>query len=102
MKKKLGLLGVGALALLSTACGGGYAYVARVPVAPPPPMARGYVPATPGVGFVWVDGYYDWRGGRHQWVAGRWMRPPRGRAVWVPGGWVQSPRGYHWRSGYWR
>lgn len=34
--------------------------------------------APPVAGYVWIDGFWDWRGGRRTWVDGRWA-PPRGR-----------------------
>jgi hypothetical protein len=42
-----------------------------VRVGPPVPVAvyDNYVPACPGVGFVWTPGYYAGRA----WVPGRWM-----------------------------
>jgi hypothetical protein len=42
-----------------------------VRVGPPAPVAvyDNYVPACPGVGFVWTPGYYAGR----VWVPGRWM-----------------------------
>ena len=74
----------------------------RVRYAPPPPR-YGVIGVAPGPGYVWTDGYYDWRGGNYVWMQGRWMRPPHRRAVWVPGAWMQSRRGgYEFRRGHWR
>ena len=102
MKSNLALLGVTALGgLILSACASDY-YVARAPVPPPPPVAAGYVGVAPGAGYVWIDGFWDWRGSRRYWTPGRWARPPRRGAVWVPGQWVREHRGYHWRRGYWR
>ena len=43
----------------------------------PPPRARyerrGPVP---GPGYTWVGGYWSPRGGRYEWVPGRWDHPP--------------------------
>lgn len=99
MKRNLGLLVLMAGSL--TGCAG-RAYVAYGgPPPPPPPMASGYVGRAPGPGYVWVDGYYDWRG-RYVWVPGSWMRPPRPRAVWVPGRFEHRGRRHEWVRGYWR
>lgn len=88
-----------------TACGG-RSYVAyRAPLPPPPPAGyRGaYGPrVAPGPGYVWVDGYQDWRGSRYVWVPGAYMRPPRPHAVWVPGRFVQRGRGHVWIGAHWR
>ncbi len=102
MKPRLALLGVTALgALLLPACASRY-YVEQEPLAPPPPVARGYVGVAPGPGYVWIEGAWDWRGGRNYWTPGRWVRPPRSRAIWLPGHWVRERRGSYWRPGYWR
>ncbi|HYJ62475.1 MAG TPA: YXWGXW repeat-containing protein [Parafilimonas sp.] len=58
-------------------------------------------PASPGVGYVWVDGDWYWRGGKYAYRNGHWVRP-RGHRVWVAGTWVHSGRGYYWRKGHWK
>ncbi|MBZ5575103.1 MAG: YXWGXW repeat-containing protein [Acidobacteriia bacterium] len=69
----------------------------------PPPPRYAVVGVAPGPGYVWTEGFWDWRGGNYVWVQGRWLRPPRPRAVWIPGGWVERPRhGYVFRRGHWR
>jgi hypothetical protein len=74
MKRTLGIVVIlGGLSMAG--CAGGYAYYSS---APPPPVrveARG---VAPGAGFVWVDGYWGYRGGNYAWVPGNWVRPPRG------------------------
>ena len=89
-----------ALALgTSTACAGGN-YVA-VRYAPPPPR-YGVMGYSPGPGYVWCDGYWDWRGNNWIWIQGAWRRPPRARAAWVPGYWRPQGRGHVFIRGYWR
>jgi len=101
MKQKL--LG-GAFVVASTilaACGGyGGSYYVRS--GPPAPRYYGAVGRSPGIGFVWTDGYWDWRGNNWNWVDGRWMRPPHGRRVWVAPQWRRDGHGYRLRRGYWR
>ena len=71
--------------------------------APPPPPRREVIGVAPGAGFVWIDGYYGWRGGGgYYWVPGRWERPPRPHAHWAPGRWERTNRGYAWHDGRWR
>jgi hypothetical protein len=84
---------------LSSACAGNAYVVART--APPPPRAVGFVGVAPGPGYVWVDGYWNWRN-NWVWVPGSWVRPPRHRAVWVPGYWSQHGRNYRFHQGHWR
>ena len=81
-----------------TACAGGVYYQAY---APPPPR-YGMVGVAPGPGFVWTEGYWDWRDRNWFWVGGRWMRPPHARAMWVAPEWRHEGRGYRFHRGYWR
>jgi hypothetical protein len=91
----------GGLSLLAaTGCGSyGGGYYATVPPPAPRYGVLGYAPAP---GYVWTDGFYSFRGGRYNWVPGRWMRPPRPRAQWVPGQWNRHNRGYRFQRGHWR
>lgn len=77
----------------------GYAYYA--PVAPPPVRVEA-VGVAPGPGFVWINGYWGFEGGRHVWIAGRWERPPRGRSAWVAGRWDRQGSRWAYRPGRWR
>ncbi|MDB5882713.1 MAG: hypothetical protein JWP43_2591 [Ramlibacter sp.] len=65
-----------------------------------PPAPRQEVVPAPRRGYEWAPGYWAWRGGRHAWVAGHWVRERRG-SHWVPEQWVE--RNGHWemRSGRW-
>jgi hypothetical protein len=74
------------------------AVVVDVDVAPPPVRVE-EVPG-PRSGYVWAPGYWEWRGGRHVWVGGRWIGERRGYH-WVPDRWDQ--RGPHWHHyrGHW-
>ncbi len=73
-----------------------------VVVAPPPPRREYHRPPCPGVGFVWIDGYWAWHGGRHVWIGGRWDRPPHGRRHWVAPRWEHRGHGYIFIEGCWR
>ena len=80
--------------------GVGFGYApAPVAVYAAPPVApvAAYVPAMPGPGYAWVNGYYYPVGARYAWRAGYWARPPYARAYWV------APRYYGGRyyGGYW-
>jgi hypothetical protein len=71
-------------------------------VAPPPPApVVGVVGYAPGPGYVWIDGFWDWRG-HYVWTPGYWGRPPHAHAVWVPGRAVYEHGRYHYRRGHWR
>lgn len=72
-------------------------YVAQAP--PPPRVETVYV--SPGPGYVWVGGEWEWRG-RWVWTSGHWAYPPRPGVVWVSATWVHGPRGYYRHHGHWR
>ena len=93
------LLAAGAL----SACAGGYAgaYYA-VPGPPPPAYGYGVAGVAPGPGYVWVNGYHDWRGGNYAWVRGSWVRPPRPHAVWIAPAYRPYGHGYRYYAGHWR
>jgi hypothetical protein len=69
-------------------------------MAPPPPVVE-VQPAAPVVGAVWIPGYWQWTGRRHNWVAGRWSAPRPGY-VWVAQRWDRH--GNRWASapGHWQ
>jgi len=102
MQRRLLLLTLVLISLAAlSACAGGYAgYYSSVPGAPPPAPVYGYgaIGVAPGPGYVWVNGYYDWRGGNWFWVRGAWMRPPHPRAVWVAPGYRHN----RYYAGHWR
>ena len=97
MKRTFWLVPV--LAMVSAVgCAAGGAYY----VAPPPPApVVGVVGYAPGPGYVWIDGFWDWRG-HYAWVPGYWGRPPHPRAVWMPGRAFYEHGRYHYKRGYWR
>ena len=100
MKQKLLVTAVLTFGAFLSACAVQGAYVVRYG---PPAPRYAVVGVAPGPGFVWTDGFWDWRGGSYVWVSGRWTRPPRPRAVWVPGNWVERPhRGWEFHRGHWR
>jgi len=98
MKRILGMTVIlGGLSLAG--CAGGYAFYATTP---PPPIRSEARGIAPGAGYVWIDGYWGYNGGRYAWVAGRWDRPPRGRSRWESGRWETRKGRYQYRQGHWR
>ena len=65
----------------------------------PPPLRVEYVPA-PRVGFVWVPGYWDWRGNRHVWVKGHWEKARPGYRYREPR-WEQRDGRWYLERGRW-
>ena len=99
MKRKLASAAFVLLGTVLTGCAGGGVYYARS--APPPPR-YGVVGVAPGPGFLWVNGWWDWRGSNWYWVPGRWERPPRPHAMWVEPRWERHGHGWRMRRGHWR
>src|SRR5262245_40753986 len=64
---------------------------------PPPPRVVSVLPARPGPGFIWVEGYWYPVGHKYKWHDGYWTRPPYGGARWI------GPRhdGQRFYEGYW-
>jgi WXXGXW repeat (2 copies) len=89
--------------LLLTACAP-FAYGGiGIEVGGPPPGVHAEVHVTsPGPGYVWVPGYWDWNSSDWVWVPGAWLKPPHPHAHWVAPHY-QHRRG-HWKyhRGHWR
>ena len=64
--------------------------------APPPPRVVA-VPASPGPGYVWVDGYWYPVGGHYRWHEGYWTRPPYVGAAWIVPHYAEG----RYYAGYW-
>jgi hypothetical protein len=77
--------------------------VGVVYVAARPPVERvEVIPAAPGAEFVWIRGYWSYRGSEYAWVPGRWERPVEGRREWVPHHWEHDRNGWYLVEGHWR
>ena len=100
MKRKMLATAVVMLGTALSACAAHGGYGMRY--GPPPPPRYGVIGVAPGPGYVWAEGYWDWRGSNWYWVRGSWLRPPRPRAAWVPGYWQPHGREYRFRAGRWR
>jgi hypothetical protein len=83
------------------------------PAPPPPEMADGtvvsdappaliteYIPAAPYPDYIWVAGFWGWRGGWY-WNGGHYAPRPFRGAAWVSGGWVHAGGGWAWHGGRW-
>lgn len=77
--------------------GGWISLEAEPVVAPPPPRAEA-VEVRPG--FIWIPGYYEWRGNQYAWVSGRWEQE-RSNERWLPGRWERHGNHWSWRQGGW-
>lgn len=91
----VGSLLTASLAALPAAAGTSVDF--HVNVAPPAPLYE-VVPA-PRAGYVWVPGYWDWRGHHHHWVSGYWVRHRPG-PYYEPVRRVYRDGHYHRRAGW--
>lgn len=69
---------------------------------PPPPVRIERHGRRPGRDFVWVNGYWAYRGHQHVWVAGHWDRPPHGHRVWIEPRWEHRGGTYVFIEGRWQ
>ena len=67
---------------------------------PPEPLYE-QVPAAPGDGYVWIDGYWHWNGDEWVWVGGRWEQQQDGY-VYVEPYYNEVDGSYIYTPGYWR
>jgi hypothetical protein len=103
MKQKILAAGFVVFGTILAGCGGyGGGYGGSYVRYGPPPPRYGVIGRAPGAGYVWTDGYWDWRGSRYSWVDGRWQRPPRRGSRWEAPHWRQEGRGWRFRGGRWR
>src|SRR5262245_20390467 len=98
---------IGFFAFTASACASAPGYGASFGVrvyGPPPALRHEVLVVRPGAGYVWVPGYWDWRGPRfgYAWVSGAWLRPPRAHAVWVAPRWHTHRHATYFVAGHWR
>jgi len=67
-------------------------------VAPPAPRYEVVPPER--AGYVWQPGYWDWRGDRHYWRKGYWVRERPGY-YWHPSRWEHNDGRWVMRQGGW-
>lgn len=73
----------------------------RITTRRPPALRYERRIASPGAGYVYVKGFWNWDGGSWQWVPGRWDRPAVADAYWIPARYVRTPRGTIYEPGHW-
>ena len=66
---------------------------------PPPPLRYEQMPELRR-GYVWVPGYWDWRGHHHVWVSGVWVKERHGYH-YQPHTWVARNGGWTLERGRW-
>lgn len=71
------------------------------PTAPPPDPIPEYPPPSPGYGYSWINGYWDWSGYDWSWQAGYWAPQEAGYAYIGPRFVFVEGRPVYYRP-YWR
>jgi hypothetical protein len=72
--------------------------VVEVDSEPPPPQ---YEEVQVRPGFVYMQGRWNWEGGRWVWMSGRYERERAGQ-MWAPGRWEARGGRHVWVEGEWR
>ena len=67
----------------------------------PPPLRYERRIASPGEGYVWVRGFWNWNGDQWEWIPGRWDRPAVAEAYWIPARYIRTSRGTIYEPGHW-
>lgn len=67
-------------------------------MAPPQPRYERVPRLRPG--YVWAPGYWDWRGNRHEWIRGTWLRDRPG-FTYEPPHWRQRDGHWYLEQGRW-
>lgn len=89
-----------ALLIVSTSPDVAQAQVVRITVAPPAPRVEAR-PVAPSPRHLWVPGHWGWRGGRHDWVVGRYVVPPAAGRTWVEARWANEGGQWVFYDGHW-
>ena len=89
-----------ALLLASSATALSLPAAAEIYVNIAPPAPRYEVVPAPRSGYVWVPGYWDWRGNHHVWAKGHWERERHGQR-YVAGEWHEYNGRYGLTRGHW-
>ena len=89
-----------ALLLASSATALSLPAAAEIYVNIAPPAPRYEVVPAPRTGYVWVPGFWDWRGNHHVWIKGHYERERHGYH-WHPNRWVESNGHYVLERGRW-
>jgi YXWGXW repeat-containing protein len=77
-------------------------HVRIVTAAPPPPRHEVIVyRERPAVDYVWVKGFYDWRGDDWVWVPGHWIAPPEHSVRWISPRYVRMDEGWRYEPAHW-
>jgi len=72
-----------------------------VETAPPAVRVEAAI-VSPGPGYVWVPGYWNWGGSAYIWTPGVWHLPPQPHVKWVAPQWRHVKRGWYRVDGHWR
>ncbi len=67
----------------------------------PPRLLREHRPMSPGRGYMWIPGAWDWQNDDWAWIAGRWDRPNARRARWIRPRYMREGAAWRYEPGHW-
>ncbi len=67
----------------------------------PPQMRHEHRSSSPGPGYVWASGSWDWRGNDWGWVPGRWDRPGSHNVQWVKAQYAREGPAWRYEPAHW-
>ncbi len=101
MKTKLSNIALAALLFAGLPLASSSAHVGISIGIAPPAIPIYEQPYSPGLGYIWTPGYWDYADFGYYWVPGVWVRPPRVGFLWTPGYWGYQNGLYGFNDGYW-
>jgi hypothetical protein len=67
----------------------------------PPPLRQERRMHSPGRGYIWIAGAWDWQGNDWVWIPGRWDRPADRGVRWIAPHYRRESRGWVYEPGHW-
>ena len=67
----------------------------------PPPLRHERRMRSPGPGYLWIAGAWDWRGNDWAWMPGRWDRPADRGTSWVRARYRREGAAWRYEPGHW-
>ena len=67
----------------------------------PPPLRHERRMRSPGRGYVWITGAWDWQNNDWAWVPGRWDRPADRGVRWIRPRYQREGSAWRYEPGHW-
>lgn len=73
----------------------------RIATDAPPHVRYEHRSARPSRDAIWIKGYWDRRGDRWEWVAGRWEQPPNRHERWIDARYRRESGAWRYEPAHW-